>query len=281
MCCTWIVALTLVLAPVPAVEPVEDAGAEVFEVPCVETATYTVFSPAGRARIAGPRLAVVETEIRPKRTRLFLDGRLIGVAKDFRGSWGYLYLRPGKYRLEARLGGYRTAVFEIEADDLCVFRLKHRMARLPGIPKEGPLASSIPSWQVQRVFGPAGEQPSRTSARVRGQAGPDPSLRPDFGSRTPSRAEERSRDVGAAIRVEIEPAAASVYLDGSFVGTAAELEGMVEPLAVAPGSHLIQVLAPGREPYEERFEVARGEVRELQVVLHRSQEAGHPPGDAL
>jgi hypothetical protein len=60
---------------------------------------------------------------------------------------------------------------------------------------------------------------------------------------------------------------ASVYLDGDFLGTAEQLSALVEPLAVSPGSHFLQLVAPGFEPHEERFEVAEGEVAEVLATL--------------
>ncbi|HPA82718.1 MAG TPA: PEGA domain-containing protein, partial [Thermoanaerobaculales bacterium] len=62
---------------------------------------------------------------------------------------------------------------------------------------------------------------------------------------------------------------AEVYLDGSFLATARELELMVAPLAVPAGRHAIEVRAPGFSTGFEAVSLVAGEVVEVEVVLQR------------
>jgi hypothetical protein len=68
----------------------------------------------------------------------------------------------------------------------------------------------------------------------------------------------------------VKPETASVSLDGSFLATGGELARMVEPLAIASGSHELTVEAPGFATRTLSFEAVAGEVLELEVLLQRA-----------
>jgi len=214
-------------------------------------------------------MAVIDTKIKPRRVRLWLDGSLIGVADDFDGKPDYLYLRPGRYRLEGRLHGYRTDVFEIEAQDGCRYDIKHWMTKSRDTKME---PDPAPPRPVQRVFetvsggGTADEPPPPAAA-------PDPRLRPDLGTRSRPPMATQVR-VGASLRVLVEPLDAAVTVDGEYVATGAELARMTQALAVAPGAHLIEVAAAGYRPHRLEIELVKGELKEINIVL-----SAETPGD--
>jgi hypothetical protein len=52
--------------------------------------------------------ATVETDIRPKRAVVVLDGVEVGEARDYNGMWDRLHVEPGPHELEFRAPGYQT-----------------------------------------------------------------------------------------------------------------------------------------------------------------------------
>ncbi|NWG00783.1 MAG: PEGA domain-containing protein [Thermoanaerobaculaceae bacterium] len=213
--------------------------------------------PTSVAVTVPPDLAVVDTDVVPEDARVYLDGKLIGTADDFDGYPSYLFLEPGTYELEFSLPGYVAEKVVIEARGGRYFSLDNRLERQPG--EQRPAFYERPKGLPSgRVFAKEGGAPARKS-------GPDLSLRPDLRSRR--QVARESPAASAALKLTIEPPEASVYLDGEFLGTGRELGGLAAGLAVAAGSHTLEVFAPGRVPRQVEVEVAEGQVQELVVAL--------------
>ena len=247
----------------------EELTSGVISLPCIPVAAYWTGPPQSPGMPVGPALAVVSTKIRPKDTQLILDGRFIGRARYFDGKPGYLYLEPGKYQLELRLGGYRTEVFEIDAQAACRFEIRHRMDRDKGTPKE---RSSDPPGKgrpLERTFRPqtSGDPANPKAAAKLG--GADPNLRSDLESRGGGSGGDEE-PAGASLRLVVLPETASVSIDGRFVATGEELAHMEAPLAVLLGAHLIEVTAEGFSPHEQSLILEAGQTLELAITLQPS-----------
>lgn len=246
----------------------EQVNASVGSLPCIPVATYWVGPPQTSGAPPGPGLAVVSTHMRPKDAQLVLDGRFIGRARYFDGTPGYLYLEPGNYRLEVRMGGYATEVFEIEAEVGCRYTLKHRMLREKGTPKERVNDPPGKGKPLERVFGPRTETQVAKAATGPVTGGPDVSLRSDVGSK--DRGTDGADVETASLQLVVRPPSAKVYLDGSFLATGSELTSMVGPLAVSSGKHSIEVRAPGFSTAERTFDLERGQVLSITIDLEVS-----------
>jgi hypothetical protein len=61
------------------------------------------------------------------------------------------------------------------------------------------------------------------------------------------------------IRLRVEPAHAEVYVDGYFVGTVDDFDGMFQRLNLDAGPHRIQLRAEGFEAVEFEVFITRGE----------------------
>ncbi|MFV2072606.1 MAG: hypothetical protein ACC742_08140 [Thermoanaerobaculales bacterium] len=243
----------------------------VVSLPCIPVAAYWTGPPQSAGMPLGPALAVVSTKIRPKDAHLVLDGHFIGRARFFDGKPGYLYLEPGKYQLELTLGGYRTEIFEIDAQAACRFEIRHRMIRDKGTPKE---RSSDPPGKgrpLERTFRPkvSGEPANPRAAVKLGCA--DPSVRSDIDSGEGAVGADEE-PAGASLRLVVLPETASVSIDGRFVATGEELARMEAPLAVPSGSRRIEVRAAGYRPHEQLVAFEAGQTRELVVTLQPSRE---------
>jgi len=217
---------------------------------------------------ADSSFTVVDTDVTPENVLVYLNGVLIGIADDFDGKPDYLYLRPGHYRIEFRLPGYMSQGGDIDTGseakipiDLKLERDRSDNAVTPYQPPQG-----LP---YGRMFSP--DFGSATGTRG---TGPDPSLRPELRrEHRPDSAPvggQTSSSVGAglaALKLRISPPNASVYLDGVFLASAAELERMQRGVAVAPGSHRIEILAPSRFPKSVQVEVDPGKEQTVTIAL--------------
>lgn len=208
-------------------------------------------------QVRDPELTAVDTDVSPEHARVFLDGQLIGTADDFDGYPDYLYLKPGTYTLEFVLPGYEGEKVIVEAAPgryvPLDFALKRKTGERPAAWYDRP--EGLPQ---ARVFGKSTTKEAKT--------GPDPSLRPEL--RAPSR-ESEARTGKAALRFNVEPPQAVVYLDGEFLGTGEDLAQLVRGVAVEPGEHQVEVMAPGYEGEKRELEVSAGQTLEVQVRLSR------------
>jgi PEGA domain len=236
------------------------------DVPCSPVATVWPVTASGPATVEAPQLSVVVTDIRPKDGLVYVDGRFAGRSRYFNGTKGFLYLEPGSYRLELRMDGYRTEAFTIAAQPSCLFEIRHRLERARGATAEAPGPAVGKGEPVQWIWAPL--EPAVAAMPPAGRTGaPNPALRPDLGlSSSTAPTAELAR---GALRLHINPSTAEVYLDGSFLATARELDLMVSPVAVPVGRHVLELRAPGFMRRTEEISVAAGAVVELDIVLAR------------
>ena len=242
------------------------AGGGALDVPCSPVTTVWPVSSAGPATLEAPKLSVVVTDVRPKDAMVSLDGRFVGRSRYFNGTRGFLYLEPGTYRLELRMDGFRTEAFTIAAQPNCRFEIRHRMERARGPTAEIPGPAVGKGEPEQWVWAPL--EPAVAAAPPTGRPGaPNPSLRPDLG--LGSSTVPQPEPARGALRLRVKPSTAEVYLDGSFLATAHELDLMVSPLAVPVGHHVLELRAPGFAGRTEEISVAAGAVVELDIVLQQ------------
>ena len=71
-----------------------------------------------------------------------------------------------------------------------------------------------------------------------------------------------ANEAGASsgLRFEISPAVADIYVDGTYVGTVQHFSAESEPLVVVPGSHRIDLLAPGYRTTSLEVTIAVGQI---------------------
>jgi hypothetical protein len=219
---------------------------------------------------AGPELLVVQTGLRPSRTHLFLDGRYVGRSDDFDGHPDFLYLRPGHYVVEARLGGYETATFEIDARAGCRSEIKHWMERERGVPKEGRDQGPPPPFPFERVYGPVDERSMRPDATVEDNGTSPRRQSPARLGRTAPERKPSAENVlpgRATLVLIVAPAEAEVSIDGVFVATGRELSRLQTGLSVDTGTRRVEVSAPGFQEVQLDVELRSGETVEREIDL--------------
>jgi PEGA domain len=226
------------------------------------------WGPAGWYEPAAPvpartDLTAVDTDVTPEHARVILDGELIGVADDFNGGNGYLYLKPGRYTLEFSLQGYRSVTMTVDSNPGRYVPIKLELQRVPG-EKAAPWWDRPKDLPVSRVFGPPLPSPPPGAPA----AAPDPNLRPALRAQAERPAPLVSAN-GGALELRVTPPNAAVYVDGALVGTGEELGRLERGLAVAAGPHTVEVVAPGLASRSVRVEVAEGQRQQVVVELER------------
>lgn len=64
----------------------------------------------------------------------------------------------------------------------------------------------------------------------------------------------------SGLRFDVSPAVAGIYVDGTYVGTVEDFSSEREPFVLVPGSHQIDVLAPGYRTTTLQVTIAPGQI---------------------
>lgn len=74
-------------------------------------------------------------------------------------------------------------------------------------------------------------------------------------------------DFEASVRIEVKPKDAQVYVDGYFVGSVDDFDGVFQRLHVRPGEHLIEIYREGYRTISEHTDFRRGESYRMKFVM--------------
>lgn len=192
------------------------------------------------------RPGAVETDVRPGRANVLVDGKLAGQARDFSGTWDVLWLSPGSHELEFSRDGYQTLRVRVDVDGGSYYRIHQRLNRGAGLDPRSHALTAAPD----------------TEEGVRPQGGVRATAAPDTGDSAPALA------VGF-LTLDVSPADAAVYLDGEFLANGGELARLHGALPVAPGEHIVEVVRPGYRSVKQRVTVEAGEPATVTIRLER------------
>lgn len=202
-------------------------------------APYWVYpTPSYQVRYVATDLGGLDLNVKPKKASVYVDGEYVGLAKDFDGYPGYLWLGRGVYRVTLFMPGYRTVTHEFEIRPGEVFDVRIRMEPGEAIPPPEPQSASTMPEKVET---------SETTPAV----------------------DEATLAETGNLQFLIRPDDSSVYLDGRFVGSAAELGALHAGLIVGAGRHKVEVVRPGYTPRELEVFVEPDEKIDLKVDLSR------------
>lgn len=217
------------------------------------------------ARQASPTMGALDTDIRPEKAQVWLNGNLIGVADNFDGWPRYLWLEEGTYDLVFYHPGYETIARQYTIYPGVVIDVEDRMERGESVRPE-----DLVSAETRR-------RDERLRRRAERGEAPGDADRTDWRDRVLAEREALeeepyldARVEPARVRLEIGPPDAAVYLDGRFVGTADELADARAGLIVDPGEHEIEVVRPGYVSETATFTAEAGEAVELTVELEEA-----------
>lgn len=187
----------------------------------------------------GYGMGALDFAVQPKQAEVFVNGQFVGLAKQYDGFPGYLWLDRGSYEIAVYHPGYQTVTKQIQI--LTGLVLDFPVAMTPG-------EATMP--QAAQTARPSGYDATMSSS-AQGSAA----------------VSTEPVEQTAHCRVRVEPVDASVYLDGRFVGTGDELAARRSGLSVAAGDHLLEVVRPGYQSRKVEFRAEAGEELELQVEL--------------
>lgn len=83
--------------------------------------------------------------------------------------------------------------------------------------------------------------------------------------------------VTSEVKIAVNPTRAAVFVDGLFVGHAAEFQGMGRGLLVAPGPHTIKIALPGYQTFETQISPAARQKVEVKTELLKSAGSSNDP----
>ena len=177
--------------------------------------------PAYRVAAYHPSSGAVETDLRPKKALVSLDGTPMGQARDFSGPWDLMILRKGTHTLEFSAPGYMTLRVTLDVRNGGYYHIKDRLVEGDGMdPRSSPPAAA------------AEEAPAEGEFAVESDLQEEPAPAPPALQR-------------GLLHLRVTPADAAVYLDGEFLAKGDELARLHGSIPVARGDALLEVLRPG------------------------------------
>jgi hypothetical protein len=191
-------------------------------------------------------IAELRALVDPPRTRVYVDGAYAGVADDFDGVFQRLNISPGRHDITLRLEGYSSHTFSIYARPDQTLKLRWDMVRGSGETRDS-------------TGDEYGREPDRDSDRDRDPGRESESARDRDAARLPA-----DRSARGEMLLDVEPADASVYVDGEFHGKASQ----VTRLELPAGRHRLEVVRPGYKTEEAEVDID-GQARRVTVKLER------------
>ncbi len=195
--------------------------------------------PVVQIRGGSPELqapALLELDLKPRKTVLILDGEDLGKARTFNGNRNLLPVAPGRRSFLFQAGGYRTFTVEIDVKAGTMYRLEHFLQK-----GEGDDPASVHLEPVTENAGTVSTQPQRSAHETGVQKG--------------------------LLKITVQPQDAAVYLDEEFIGRGGELSALHGALPVAAGTHTLEVVRPGYRPFNIQVEVKAGQRASVETTL--------------
>lgn len=184
--------------------------------------------------------------VKPSKTRVYVDGYYSGTADDFDGMFQRLDVTAGRHEIAFKLEGYRTHRVQIYVDADETLKLRHEMVAGEGesaedlVPPEAALREREEKEELERIK----REPHREWPAA-------PSPQAQAGAPAVALGSAPEPETGTAVVLDVEPADASVYVDGEFRGTVGELR----QVWLAPGKHRVEIVRPGFVTLDREIEV--------------------------
>jgi hypothetical protein len=194
----------------------------------------------------------------PEDAKVYVDGYYAGKVDDFDGFNQRLYVLRGQHEILLKRDGYRSIRYRVYIVPGETTKIEHDMTK--GVGEE----------TLQDLTGGRVDPPEDRYA-------PDPRRRderdhePEVEDAPPPPHQGRddaglgmSPGVGrGTLALTVQPADASVYVDGEFRGTGRQLR----TLEMAPGMHRVEVVRPGVPTFQREVEIRPGRTENLQAIL--------------
>jgi len=234
-------ALMLTLVWVPAVASAQRRSGRHHGGEAVARPLVVVGQPvAVRPTIVQPVVVVPRAVVRQP-----VIGRSVALGSFGRSSFGSIPVRTGFGTVAVRTGFGRTPVRALKPRHVArgVVVVAYPVPYPYAYPPQYGVTTSSAGYTSHRsnitVYGADGvsEGPLTYSANLANEAG-----------------------ASSGLRFEVSPAVADIYVDGTYVGTVQHFSAESEPLVVVPGSHRVDLLAPGYRTTTLEVTIAAGQI---------------------
>jgi len=209
----------------------------------------------------------IRVQVTPRQAEVFVDGYYAGIVDDFDGTFQRLNLEPGQHDVVIWAEGYRTLYEKLYLEPGRNYRIAKVMQPLgpgePGeprpMPPDEPERQAGPPWDVRE---PASPMPPQRQPMPPGRQPTPPGLEP-----TPPAREVRPTDDFGELVMRIQPAGATVLIDGEeWLGPENQPRLVVR---LAPGEHRVEVRKQGYQTFTTTVYVTAGEPVTLNVSLYQ------------
>ena len=205
--------------------------------------------------------------------QVYVDGELVGEVDEFDGFPTFLWLPRGTYDVVFYRDGFQTLARQYSIYAGQVIDVNDRLERGDSIRPEDLPATSTVNREARLERNRQRRESARRYEDWRerdrwAEDADEAEIEDDDGERAESEELVQGGSM-ARLRLSITPEDASLYLDRNFLGTAREVAQLSAGLVVPPGSHRLEVVRPGYEAEEVRFDGEAGEEVSLQVDLER------------
>jgi hypothetical protein len=208
----------------------------------------------------GAGTGAVRLIVEPDNTKVYVDGYYSGVVDDYDGLFQHLDLPMGRHEIILKLEGYQTQHLKVYVTSDETLKVHYTMEKGSGeSPKEIVVGDPSMEKYPPRLREEAADHDRPTADREHDE---------DDDAPPPAHVQMRRpapRDDASTLRLRVAPDDASIYIDGSFYGTARD----VRRLDVAPGPHKIEVVRPGYKTYEKDVDADPDKATNLDVTLER------------
>jgi hypothetical protein len=222
----------------------------------------------GTYRYRSGNISQIRTLVEPNKARVYVDGYYAGTADDFDGIFQRLNVSPGRHEISLRLEGYNSHTFSVYAGREQTVKLRWDMVKGSGETRDS-IGDDAEDRDRDRDDRDLDRDEDRSSdvdrdRRFEGSARIERDRSREVDSdREPRYTAPRDSRMGV-VQFEIEPADASVYVDGEFFGKASQLSRVELP----EGRHRIEVVRPGYKTEETEIELDR-DAKKVVVRLER------------
>jgi hypothetical protein len=248
----------------------------------------------------------IRTQVKPDEAQVYLDGDYVGVADDFNSWYQRMNVEPGRHRLVFRLQGFQPYVLTLRVLPGENYNVKHDMIpgddalpesemRLPPEQREDRYERDYrnrnngqydrrPDYdnddddydrngsdRNQFQYGSNGHSDSRDDQYDRRrQSAPAP----EPGMEQPSaelEIQEQSQPVGnkTMVTIQVEPKDSTIYVDGTYYGTADAQNSNQIQVLLAQGTHRLEVVRPGYQTFSKDFDVNESATRNITIQLDK------------
>ncbi len=174
---------------------------------------YGPVGPVVYSDRAGYGMGAIDLKVRPKSTEIYVDGQYVGIARQYDGFPGHLWLEKGVYEISFYKPGFETQSRTVKV-----------------------LNRLVLDMEIDMLEGEAVKPELRLERRERQETGEE------VVSRLKG---TRSGVEMARLHLTVEPSNALVYLDGNLLGSGAELADLHAGLMLSAGVHTLEVEREG------------------------------------